>query len=94
MAEFIPPAAGWSIAMWTVYILKSTKNNRFYIGCTNDLERRMREHNAGHNSSTKQGSPWFVVYSEVFVEQGVAYAREKQIKKYKGGNAFRALLNK
>ena len=38
--------------------------------------------------------PWSVVYSELFVEQGLAYAREKQIKKYKGGNAFRALLNK
>jgi len=80
--------------MWTVYILKSIKNERFYIGCTSNLNRRLLEHNAGRNASTKWHMPWSVVYSELFVEQGLAYAREKQIKKYKGGNAFRALLNK
>ena len=94
MAEFIPLAAGCSIAMWNVYILKSIPTGRFYIGCTSDLERRLRKHNAGYNLATKWRKPWSVVYSELFVEQSSAYAREKQIKKYKGGNAFRALLDK
>jgi putative endonuclease len=94
VAEFIPPSAGRSIAMWTVYILKSTSTGRFYIGCTGDLERRLHEHNTGHTLSTKSRGPWSVVYSELFDEQNSAYAREKQIKKYKGGNAFRALIDK
>jgi putative endonuclease len=94
VVEFIPPKAGWSIAMWTVYILKSLQTDRFYIGCTNDLERRLGEHNAGYNTATKRNRPWSVVYSEIFAEQSPAYVREKQIKKYKGGNAFRALLDK
>ena len=82
------------MTMWTVYILKSISTGKFYIGCTSDLNRRLDEHNAGRNLSTKSRRPWSLVYSETFAEQDPAYAREKQIKSYKGGNAFRSLLNK
>ncbi len=79
--------------MWHVYILKSTKNQKFYIGCSNNYQRRLAEHNNGENFSTKNGRPWNVVRVESFENQNGAYLREKQIKSYKGGNAFKKLLN-
>jgi len=80
--------------MWNVYILKSLKDNKHYIGCTNDLERRMSEHNSGYNVSTRSRLPLELVYFESFEESEIAFAREKQIKSYKGGNAFIKLLKK
>ena len=81
-----------SITMWSVYILRSLKDKGFYIGCTNNLERRLLEHERGYNDSTKLRRPFELVYREDYVQRAVAYAREKQIKKYKGGEAFHRLL--
>jgi len=41
-----------------VYILKSEKNNSFYIGSTQDVEKRFKEHNDGSNKYTKSLLPW------------------------------------
>lgn len=79
--------------MWHVYILQSEKDGGYYVGCSNDHKRRLKEHNNGHNESIKNRKPWKVVREEVFENQQSAYAREKQIKSYKGGNAFKKLLN-
>ena len=76
-----------------VYILKSSINNKYYIGCTNDLGRRLKDHNSGRNVSTKNGAPWIIIYYEEVKDQKEAYQREKQIKSYKGGNAFKKLLS-
>lgn len=78
--------------MFSVYILKSIQNNRYYIGCTNNVSRRIEEHNSGYGKYTKRYAPWKLVYEEIFSEQGKAYAREKEIKSYKGGNAFKKLI--
>ena len=78
--------------MWQVYIIKSEENRKHYIGCTNDLERRLFEHNKGYNIATGKDRPWKIVHCEKFNNQEKAYAREKQIKSYKGGNAFKKLL--
>jgi len=80
--------------MWTVYIIKGIKNTKYYIGCTNNLNRRLLEHNKGYNVSTSKHKPWIVVHFEKFNNQSEAYAREKEIKSYKGGNAFKKLLSK
>jgi putative endonuclease len=80
--------------MWQVYIIKSVRNLKYYIGCTNNLNRRLYEHNKGYNISTDKHKPWVVVYFEKFNNQQEAYLREKKIKSYKGGNAFKKLLNK
>ena len=50
--------------MHFVYILKSEKNGRLYIGCTNDLRKRLRKHNSGLVRSTKPYLPWEIVYYE------------------------------
>ncbi len=77
-----------------VYILRSDSKNRYYIGHTNNLENRLKRHNQGKNKSTKQGMPWEIVYKEIFASKQDAYRREFQIKKYKGGEAFKKLITK
>jgi len=39
--------------MFYIYMLKSKKGNKLYIGYTNNLKRRIKEHNSGDNKSTK-----------------------------------------
>jgi len=75
-----------------VYILRSKKDGRHYIGSTSDVERRLAWHNAGKQRSTKSRTPFVIVHTEVFDNKTEALKREKQIKSYKGGNAFKALL--
>ena len=75
-----------------VYILKSIKTNRYYIGHTKDINVRLSQHNAGNVRSTKAFSPWKVVHFEEFSSKSEAYIREMKIKSYKGGEAFKKLL--
>jgi len=76
-----------------VYILKGIKNERYYIGYTANLRQRLSQHNAGINRSTKSGRPWQIIYTETMVTKSDAYKREKQIKSYKAGRAFKQLLD-
>lgn len=78
--------------MFKVYIIKSTSKKRYYIGHTENIERRLQEHNTGKNKSTKAYAPWLLVYFEPYATKNEAYRREMQIKSYKGGRAFKALL--
>ena len=74
------------------YVLYSEVNNRHYIGSTEDARRRLKEHSAGETRSTKSGRPWILVYLERFETRSDAIKRENNIKRYKGGKAFKRLL--
>ena len=76
-----------------VYILKSLKDNRYYIGSTNNLKRRLDEHNRGQTKSTKNRAPFKIMYQEECDSISIAKRKEKIIKSYKGGNAFKRLIN-
>jgi putative endonuclease len=78
--------------MWLVYILQNKESSWRYIGCTSNLERRIKEHNLGQNLSTKNHLPLALIYTESCADQGAAFAREKQLKSYKGGVALKKLL--
>ncbi|NOY36399.1 MAG: GIY-YIG nuclease family protein, partial [Chlorobi bacterium] len=49
--------------MFSVYILWSDKLSRFYIGQTDDLQKRVHRHNSGWELATKPGVPWKLVCS-------------------------------
>lgn len=68
-----------------VYILKSKKYNSIYVGCTNDLKKRFKEHNANESFFTKNKGPWEVRYYEAFYSKKDAFDREKQLKKHARG---------
>ena len=80
--------------MYKVYILRSGKTGKYYVGYTANIEQRLRYHNAGKNISTKPGIPWEICRVENFLTKQEAWLREKQIKSYKGGGAFKKLLGK
>lgn len=66
--------------MWKVYILKSNKGNWYYVGSTNDIERRLKEHNYGKVQSTKNHVPLHLVYSKDFEDEKSAREYEKKVK--------------
>ncbi len=76
-----------------VYMLKSLKDSKFYIGSTSDIAARVAFHNAGLQRSTKNRIPFELVYSETVQTKEQGLKREKEIKSYKGGNAFKKLLS-
>ena len=79
--------------MYYVYIVKGLKNGRFYIGFTNNIARRLEDHNRGKSRSVRSKGPFALVHHEIFDQQIDAIRREKQIKSYKGGEAFKKLLS-
>jgi len=68
--------------MYYVYIIKSRKDKKFYTGITNNLERRLKEHNQGKKStrSTKNRGPFDLVYFEEVDNRLLARKREKYLK--------------
>ncbi len=79
--------------MWEVYILYSEKRDRYYTGSTNNLERRVNEHNNRHTPSTRSGIPWRLVYRESYAEKWQARERERAIKKMKSRRYIESLIN-
>ena len=75
-----------------IYILQSAKDNSFYIGSSSNVGARLRFHNAGLQRSTKNRTPFKLIYQEELLDKQQALLREKQIKNYKGGEAFRKLI--
>jgi putative endonuclease len=66
--------------MHYIYVLRSIKDGRFYVGYTMDLERRLTEHNAGKVLSTKNRKPFELVYYEACRHQENALRREQYLK--------------
>lgn len=78
--------------MYYVYILRFVGTGRFYIGQTQNLERRLLKHQQGKTKSVKNRGQFEVIFVDRFATRAQAMRREKQIKSYKGGQAFEKLL--
>lgn len=65
--------------MYYTYVLKSQKDRKFYIGYTENLDRRILEHNSGKVESTKYRIPFEIVYYEACLNQNDALRREKYL---------------
>lgn len=70
--------------MFYFYILKSRVDGEFYYGSTNDLKRRLKEHNQGLVRSTKSRKPFDVCYYEAFNTEELARSRESKVKSSRG----------
>ena len=76
--------------MYYTYILKSLINNKYYIGYTADLAKRLVEHNSGRVNFTRRYKPWELYYFEEYDDAKHANRRERQIKSWKS----RAMIEK
>jgi len=70
--------------MFYIYILQSKGCDELYIGYTNDLKKRVEEHNRGKNISTKRYLPWSLIYYEACTNEKDAKRREKYLKTTQG----------
>ena len=77
----------YSKKMFYVYVIESTKGD-LYFGSTNDLKRRLKEHQKGISFATK-GRDWSLVYYEAYMAESDARRREQRIKDF--GQASRQL---
>lgn len=75
-----------------VYILQSIKDRKLYVGCTNDLRRRLKEHNEKQSCSTKSRAPFELVYYEAYRNRKDAEKRECFFKTGWGRNYVKKLL--
>jgi len=77
---------------WYVYVLRSLKDRMFYIGSTNDLKRRLQQHQRGENTSTAKRLPVELIYFEGHQSKDDALRREKYFKTTKGKVTLRQML--
>ena len=80
--------------MYYVYILQSLKDNKFYIGFTTNIEKRIEDHNSGKNLSTELRRPFKLVYYEAHCDKDDALRRESYFKTTKGKATIRQVLRK
>lgn len=77
--QTLPPHSNF--LMFYFYVLKSLKDEKLYWGYSDDLRRRIKDHNAGKVSSTKTRRPLEIVYYEAYKSEKDARERERQIKR-------------
>jgi putative endonuclease len=78
--------------MYYCYVLRNAQNpDEFYTGSTQDLRRRLTEHNAGRQKATS-GRQWEVAYYEAYQSERVARDRERTIKR--NGRMRMLLMNR
>ena len=65
---------------YKVYVLYSETKRVFYVGQTEDLEKRLKCHNKGGSKWTKNKGPWRLVFFEDYETRGEAMKREKYLK--------------
>ena len=66
--------------MHNVYVIISEKDNRMYVGMTQDINKRLQQHNSGYTRSTKGYRPWRLFYTEQFATKVAARNREVYLK--------------
>ena len=71
-----------------VYVLWSPRAQCFYIGLSENPQRRLAQHNQGGRGWTARHAPWQLVYSERCENYALAKRRESQLKAQKHGTGF------
>ena len=72
---------------YSVYVLENSEG-RFYIGLTDDVPRRVSQHNSGVSKWTRGKGPWKLVWQTCSLTLSQARKLERELKRQKGGNGF------
>ena len=78
--------------MYYIYILFSQSANKYYVGQTDNIDKRLSEHNSFHKGFTSQANDWILKYFEEFSSRKDALKREKQIKAWKNRKLIEKLI--
>lgn len=76
-----------------VYILKSLKNGRYYVGSTSNLKRRIVEHNSGKSKYTSLSFPYELKFSQEYESLAFARKAEYWLKRQKDRNFLERIIN-
>jgi putative endonuclease len=77
---------------FVTYILYSSKLDKYYVGSTENIEERLKKHNLGNSTFTSRGTPWVLVYQEVFETRSQSLVREREIKNKKSRKYIEFLI--
>ena len=68
-----------------VYVLGSYKKGlkKTYVGWTNNIKKRLYNHNIGKGARSTRGRKWKILYKEQFISKNKAMSREYYLKKNK-----------
>ena len=80
--------------MFYTYILQSTKSGRYYVGHTEDIQKRLDRHNTGKVKATKNKGPWVLMSYETYETKSEANSRELYIKSMKSRAFIETLIEK
>ncbi len=80
------------MVMFYVYVIESVQRYSLYVGFANDLNNRLKEHNLGHNFSTKLSRPWRLIHYEMYLNEKDARRREKYLKTSQGSRLLKRML--
>ena len=84
-----------SFSMYMVYILYSVSSGKTYVGFTNDVNRRLIEHNVTEAKGfTLRYRPWKILHTEEYDDKKVAMQREKYLKTGRGREEIKKLIEK
>jgi len=72
--------------------LASLKDKKLYIGQTDNLKQRFKEHQTGKNLSTSSRRPFQLIFYEAFLDKDDAIRREKYFKSSKGKSSLKQIL--
>ncbi len=75
-----------------VYVLKSLRDGRLYVGSTHDLKSRLKPHHSGLVTSTKPRRPLELIFYEAYLNEYDAKRRESYFKTSKGRTSLKAML--
>ncbi len=76
------------------YIIYSSSIDRYYVGHTSEeLSERLRKHKSNHGGYTGKSDNWQIVYTEQYIRKEEAYAREREVKKWKSRKKIEELIN-
>jgi putative endonuclease len=90
----IPLKRSGIFVVFYLYILYSKQVDRFYVGSTDDLQKRLQSHLAGISKYTAIAGDWVIVYSESFATRQEASKRELEVKKKKSRKYIEWLIEK
>lgn len=79
--------------MYWLYILTNKETGRFYVGSTDNLDRRLKQHREGKTRTTKILKTFELVYKEEYNSLLEARLREKKLKSYKSSKYINWLIS-
>ena len=76
---------------YRVYVIQN-RERKFYIGLSDDVRRRLNQHNIGSSTWTRSRGPWVLIWESAEMNLSQARKLELLLKRQKGGHGFYRII--